>query len=207
MLVEECVKADVDVVERAERAEVIEAAFAQRAPKALHFAARLRVVGSGVQERDAEPLAEQAQDVAAIGRAIVEIERVGPREAPQRVREELEHVGFALGGDRANGDDIAGGVVENGVDAHGQFALADTERGAVANVGVPQGAGAVGLPAQSGLGRRAVPQRDAVQALGTIQAAHAGLVDGAGLHAPVFDERAQDERHAGAGMLAADIAE
>ncbi len=60
VLVEECVQADVDLVQRGHGAQLVEAALAQGAPEALHLAACRGVVGFGVDERGAQPLAGQA---------------------------------------------------------------------------------------------------------------------------------------------------
>jgi len=77
VLVEKRREADLHVVQRQRGAEVIEAASPQRAPELLHLAARRCVVRPGVDQRDAEPLAAQAQRLAAVSAAVVEVERVG----------------------------------------------------------------------------------------------------------------------------------
>lgn len=68
---------DLHIVQARHRPKVVEAAFAQCAPKALHLAACLGVVGLGVHERDTEPRAHCLERVARIGSTIVEVERGG----------------------------------------------------------------------------------------------------------------------------------
>jgi hypothetical protein len=140
VLVEEGEEPDLDVVERGDRAEVVEAALAERPPEALHLAASRGVVGSGVQERDAEPGAGGAEDVATVSGAVVEVEDVGRAVLAERPDQDLEHVGLALGVARLDGDDEAAGVVEEGVDAERPALAVDGERRPVADVGVPEGA-------------------------------------------------------------------
>ena len=97
---------------RAEFAEVVEAALAERAPEALHFPAGGRVVGLGVQERDAQALAAEAQRVAAIGGAVVQIQRIGGAVATESADQKLQHVGFLFCGAGFQRHDVARGVVE-----------------------------------------------------------------------------------------------
>ena len=48
----------------------------------------------------------------------------------------------------SSASDVAGGVVEQGVDAHGLLvAVVDDQRRTVADVAVPEGPGPLGLPA------------------------------------------------------------
>jgi molybdopterin-guanine dinucleotide biosynthesis protein A len=64
--VEEREQPHLDVVERGDRAEVVEAALAQRPPPPFHLAARRRVVGLGVDERDAKLGAGGAERLAGV---------------------------------------------------------------------------------------------------------------------------------------------
>ena len=85
MLREESEQSHLHVVEIARRADVIEATFAERPPEALHLASSLWVVRRRVQEADAQARASRRQDVTGVGRAIVEVERLGAAaDAPHR---------------------------------------------------------------------------------------------------------------------------
>ena len=162
VLVDEGVEPDLDIVEGGHGAEVVEAALAQRPPEALHLAAGRRVVRPGVQERDAEPGAGGAEDLADVGRAVVEVEHVGRAVLAQGPDQDFEHVGLALGVARLDGDDEPAGVVEQGVDAQGTGLAVDGERRAVADIGVPEGTGARRLPAKPRLLAATLAHRRAV---------------------------------------------
>ena len=97
----------------------------------------------------------EPQHVAAVRRAVVEVERVGRAVAAQRAEEEVEHVVLALGVVRLERDDVARGIVEQRVDAQRLGRLADAQRRAVADVAVPERAGVLGLPAQPRVAARA----------------------------------------------------
>src|SRR5690606_3172138 len=142
-------QAHLHVVERAVLAEVIEALLAQRAPEALHLAARLGVVGRRVPEADLEPAAHRREGVTDVRRAVVEVERAGATEATDRLDAERDHLRLALGVRGAQRDDVAARVVEDGVDAQRDLALADVQRGTVADVRVPQRHRVRGLPSPS----------------------------------------------------------
>ena len=189
-------EADLDVVERPERAEVVEALRTHCAPEALHLAARLRVVRLGVHEPDAEPAARDPQRLADVGRAIVEVERVRRALASERADEEREHLGLALGRARAEPDDVAAVVVEDRVDAQRDARAVLAECRAVADVGVPEDVGRSGLPAAA----RLVVRGDGgpvEPALG-VEAPERRLGERAGVDAPVGDEGAEDQRGADA---------
>ena len=162
----------VDVGEAGDGAEVIEAARAQRAPEALHLAARPRVVGLGVHERDAEAGAAEPQQLAAVGRAVVEVEDAGCAVAAQRPDEEAEHVGLQFGVVGFDGNDAARRVVEQCMDAQRLVVTPDEERGPVAHIAVPERHGPLGLPRQAGVRARAVAQRDTVEAVLDVEPAH-----------------------------------
>ncbi len=107
MRVEKRHEADIDIVERADLAEVIEHVCTESAPKALHFAAGLGIVGFGVQKAHAESRARETESLAAISRAVIEVQGVGFSMAAHRADEDVEHVFFALGGVGFERDDEA----------------------------------------------------------------------------------------------------
>ena len=119
VLVEEGVEADVEVVQRRERAAEVQASLAERAPEALHLSARRGVVGLGVHQGGAHAGARQGQGASAVGGAVVQINGVGGRMLANGAHEQAEHVDLALLVHRLDDDDVAGRVVEQGVDAHG----------------------------------------------------------------------------------------
>ena len=137
VLVEERREAHPHVVQRGHAAEVVEAAGAQRAPESLHLAARRCVVGSGVDQRDAEALAAQPQRHAAVGAAVVEIDPVGGAVAAQRGQQQVEHVDLALGVVGLERDHVARGVVEHRVDAQRLRRRPDAQRRSMTHVAVP----------------------------------------------------------------------
>jgi hypothetical protein len=200
-------RADLHVVQRGQRAEEVEALGAERAPEALHLAARGRVAGARVEQRDAEALAGDAQDLAAVGGAIVEVERVGGTVATERGDEEAEHVDLALLVVRLERDDEARGVVEERVDAERLPLAVDEQRRPVADVALPERTRALGLPAQSGLPARAALHGRAVEALLAVEAPHGRVRDGVLAEAAVEDERPHDHRHRRSRVLAADVEE
>ena len=153
VLVEEGVEADVEVVQRGDRAAEVQAALSERAPEALHLSARRGIVGLGVHQGGAHAGARQGQSASAVGGAVVQVHGVGGRMFANGAHEQAEHVNLALLVHRLDDDDVARGIVEQGVDAHGLFLAARGDQvRAVADVAVPEGAGALGLPAQSLLG-------------------------------------------------------
>jgi hypothetical protein len=77
----------------------------------------------------------------------------------------------------------------------------------MADVGVPERAGARRLPTEPGLLPAAFAHRDAVEALRDVEPAHRGRRDRAGFEAAVGDERPQDERHRCGAVLLADVEE
>src|SRR5690606_15709617 len=77
VLIDEGPEPDIEVVQRAERARMIEAALTQRPPEALHLSARRGVIGLGVDERGAHAGASQAERLAPVGCAIIQVQRVG----------------------------------------------------------------------------------------------------------------------------------
>jgi hypothetical protein len=108
-----------------------------------------------------------------------------------------EHVDFALGVMGGERQDVAAGIVEDAVNAYGLALAVNHERGAVADVCVPQRAGTLGLPTEPHLAARGVSaaKRYAVQALLLVEAAHAARGNGALVESPLGDERAQNHWH------------
>src|SRR5690606_17835229 len=96
VLVEPSEDADVEIVKRAEVFREDEALLAERAPEPLHLSARRRVVRLGVDEGSAKTCTCEAERLAAVGRAVVEVERVGRAEAAERANQDGEHVDLAL---------------------------------------------------------------------------------------------------------------
>lgn len=186
--------------------DVVERLLAKRAPKALHFSACFRVIWLGVEQPDAEPAAGRGEHGAAVGRAVVQVEGVGFSVERERVGEEVDHRLLPLVVGDAERRDVARGVVEQGVDADGDAFAVDGERGAVADVAVPERVGSLGLPAKPGARAWPLRRRHPRQRSSTKQAPHRALLD-AGAHASVRAKRAKDHRHAHRRMLAADVAQ
>lgn len=105
---------------------------------------------------------------------------------------------------RLERDDVARGVVEQRVDAHGVGLAVDQDDAGVADVAVPQRAGTLCLPAQADACGDVAPGA-AVEAMRAVEAAHGGRRDRAWLETAVRHQGAQDERHRGARVLAADV--
>src|SRR5690606_20757737 len=139
----------VEVVERAERANEVEAALTQGAPKSLHFSSGGRVVGLRVNERRPHACAGQTQRLTAVGRAVVEVQGVGRPVFAHRAHHQPEHVDFALGVMGSEREDVAAGIIENAVDTHRLALAIDQDRRSVTHVGVPKGAGPLRLPAKA----------------------------------------------------------
>jgi hypothetical protein len=158
-----------------------------------------------VHERDAEPRTRGAQDVAAIGGAVIEVEGVRGAVLARGAHQESEHVGLHFGVVGFERDDVSGRVVEQPVDAQGPGAAADEERGTVADVAVPQGPRSLGLPAQPRLAGGTITERDSVEAALGVETPHRRLRDHAGGNAAVRGQRAQDGRHRREGVFAADV--
>ena len=194
------------VVKGAYLTDVVERLLAERAPKALHFPAGLRVVWLRVEQPDAEPSAGRGEHGAAVGRAVVEVERVGFAVERERVGEEIDHRFLALVVGDAERRDVARGVVEQSVDADGDALAVDDERGSVADVAVPERVGSLGLPAKPGARAWPLRRRHSRQRASAKQAPHRALLD-AGPYAAVGAQCAEDHRNAHRRMLAADVAE
>src|SRR5205814_2204101 len=199
-------EARVDVVEGADVPEVIEALLAEAAPEALHLAVDRGVVGARMKQGDAEPAARRAEGVAAIRRAVIQVEGVGFPVSAYRADEHAEHVVLALGGVSLEGDEVAGVIVEQAVNADRRALAAEGEGRSVTDVPLPERVGERGLPAQARLGAASVAESDPIESLLAQQ-----LADGAGgdlalLDASVGFEGAQDEWDGGVGMLASDVA-
>jgi hypothetical protein len=92
--------------------------------------------------------------------------------------EQSEHLALALVMKGLEGDDVAAGVVEDAVDPNGLAPGVDHHGRAVADVGVPEGAGPLRLPAEPDFAASLVADRDAVEAFLLVEAAHAARRDG-----------------------------
>ena len=160
-----------------------------------------------MDELDAEPAARGRERVAAIGRAVVEIQP--PRRAVQanRFEQKVEHRDLALVAKHAQRDDVARFVVEQRVHAHRDAAAVDGERRAVADVGVPQVAGERGLPAPPLAVGRVPPWPSARRgsSCSAIQPPQRLRRDLTGLEPAVALERVEDDVGRHARVLAADL--
>ena len=98
-----------------------------------------------------------------------------------RLDHQSEHVDLALGVMRGERQDVAAGVVEDAVNAHRLTFALDHDRRAMTHVGMPEGAGSLGLPAQAHLAADTLTaaQRNAIEAELLVEAAHATGRDGA----------------------------
>lgn len=163
--VEERAQARIDVVEIADVAEVIEALLAEAAPEALHLALGGGVVRSRMEQRDPQSATRGAERLAPVGRAVIQVERVGLSVDAYRADEQSEHVVLTLGGMRFERDEVSGVVVEQAVDANRRALSREGERGSMADVALPERVGECRLPAKARLGALAVTERDAVEAL------------------------------------------
>jgi hypothetical protein len=206
--IEPRVNADLDVVERGESIAEVEHLSAHGEPKALHLSARFGIVRTRVQEGDSESAAEEAENVSAVGRAVVEVEGIGLSVSAERSDEEVEHVLLALRGDDAKRDDEAGMVVHKCVHADGRATVADEESRTVADVAVPERIGAKGLPTQARL--RAVfllLRGKARESFLPKEPTDGGGADHLGIESPVGGESRADERDGGCRKLASDVEE
>jgi len=100
-----------------------------------------------VDQVDAEALADQLQQLAAVAGAVVQVQGLGGGVAQQGAAEDLEHVPLPLQVAGHQRRAVAAGVVEQAVDQHAARAALAVELGQVADVTVPQVAGVLGLPA------------------------------------------------------------
>ena len=96
VLVQEGPEAHVDIVQAGDLAEVVQAPFPQRAPEALHLPARGRVIGSSVQQGNAQTSTGHAEDVSAVGRPVVQVEGTGRWVLAECTHPDPEHVDLAL---------------------------------------------------------------------------------------------------------------
>ena len=106
-----------------------------------------------------------------------------------------------------NRQDVAAGVVQDAVNAHGQALAVDHQRGPVTDIGVPERAGALCLPAQPHLAPAPdlpLAERDSIQTLLQVEAAHAAGRDGPLVEPPLGDERTQNDRHRRGRVFLAD---
>ena len=118
---------------------------------------------------------------------------------------EAKHVDLALAVVSLERHDVAGGVVKKRVDAQRACGARNGDGGPVADVALPQRAGTLCLPAQARGGAGAVSDGDAIESVLDEEAAHGGLRDGALVEPSIADERAENERDGGRGVLAPDV--
>ena len=193
---------DLHVVQRARDAEVVEALLAERAPEALHLAARLRVVRLGVHEPDTKATTRDTQRVADVGRAVVEIERLGRAVETKGLDAQSQHLGLALGGASLEWDHVPAVVIENRVDAKRHAHAVHAQRRAVADVSVPNLIGRGGLPPKAHpCATHTTRALETVLAVETTQRRHA---DATGLEAAIDGEGAVDERDTRGRVLVTD---
>jgi len=81
-----------------------------------------------VDERGTHARARQAQRLTAVRRAVVEVERVGRPVFAHGLDHQSKHIHFALGVMGSERQDVATGVVEDPMNAHG-LALAVNYQG------------------------------------------------------------------------------
>ena len=149
VLIEPRPKSDIEIVQAAERREMVEAPLAKRAPKSLHFPSRLRVVRLRVQERRAHAMARHAQYLSSIRRAVVEVQGRRGSLSLHHLGKEMQHVDLLLGVHRFERHHVPRGIVHDAVDAHRLLLSVSGDAGrVVAHVRVIQGARILRFPAQ-----------------------------------------------------------
>src|SRR5262249_51777333 len=125
-----------------------------------------------------------------------------------RPDEEAEHVDLALLMHRLDREDVARGVVEQGMYADGLLdVLLDDERRCVADVAVPERPGSLGLPAEALLAIGAVAERAPIQSTRGEEAADGGRGDRVLVDAPLGHEGSEDQLGRSAGVLSPDLAD
>jgi hypothetical protein len=128
---------------------MIEGFLAHPSPEALHLPASGRVVRLRVAESGAESTAHRRQRLAAVGRAVIEVEDVGPTVLHDGAGEELQHRVLALVARDAEADDVAGCIVEEPVDADGGPSSVEGQGRTMTDVPVPERVRTLGLPAEA----------------------------------------------------------
>ena len=179
--------AHVEIVQGGDRADVIEASFAQGPPEALHLAAGRGVIRLGVNQGGTHARARQRESRSAIGGSVVQVEGCRRTVQPDGAHQDREHVHLALLGFGLDDRDVARGVVEKRVDAHG---VAADQRRAVTDVALPERHGSLGLPAQPHLAAAAGAKRRAIDALLLVESPQRRLADAALLKSALGHEGA-----------------
>ena len=119
-----------------------------------------------MDEREAEPRAGKTEGLAAVRRAVVDVQSLGRAVLPEGAHEDGQEIDLALGRARLERDDVARGVVEQRVDAHADELPAHEEIARVADVRVPERARTLCQPAKTHLvASVAVAWRGAVEPL------------------------------------------
>ena len=130
MRVEPRPDADVEVVQRADGAEVTRQPSRSVRQKRSILPRAGASYGPACKQRDARGGRTPAREyVAAVGRAVVEIEARRACRAGAAARRGARACRLALAVVRLERDDVARGVVEQGVDAHGRAARRRPEAG------------------------------------------------------------------------------
>ena len=143
----------------------------------------------------------------AVRRTVVQVERVGLSVAAQRPDEQAQHVDFPLMVVRLEGEDVAGRVVHQRVDAQRENAAVDAQRRAVADIAMDERHRPGRLPAEPSLRAAPVTQRNPVQPRLDVEAPQRRGREDVLVHASGGDEGPEDEDGGGARMLAADLEE
>ena len=183
--------------------EVVGATHAHRAPEALHFAARLRVIRAGMKQLDPHASADDLERLASIRRAVIQIECPGRTMAKERAVEHVHHVQLALLQHRLERHHASARVVEQAVHAHGYRVFPEHDAGQVAHVAMPQVHGSLRLPAHP---RLAYPKACArALPLLLVKAAQGRLAQQIFVELPLLGKCRQNQGGGRVRMLGADV--
>src|SRR5690606_14207047 len=123
----------------------------------------------------------------------------------KRSDENLEHVDLSLGRARLDGEHVAGSIVQKSMNPYGDGSSVELESLRVANIGVPEGSGALGFPAKATVVQAAVPKRDPVEPARGIEPTNGRGRTGAFGQASVRDGCGQDRGHRNVRVLLANL--
>src|SRR5690554_8163364 len=96
VLVEPRQEPHLHVVQRFQTSTMVEALLLQCAPETLHLAARLWIVGLGVEKTHAEAATKRRQGLAYVGRSIVRVHAVWQAVPAEGLRRQGEHLALPL---------------------------------------------------------------------------------------------------------------